>query len=63
MSKYYYTLIATHGDFLILFQMVSLPLINFLSRNKTGHQKLIYKVAGIAIVRHVLPFPQTNRAL
>ena len=53
---------TAHGNFLILCQIVLLPNSNFLisKQNKTPKMK---QQAGIAILRHVLSFTKTNRAL
>ena len=58
------TLQTAHGNFLILCQIVLHPNINFLisKQNKATktNPKMLKQQAGIAILRHVLSFTQTE---
>ena len=66
-QKLFLTLQTAHGNFLILFEMVLLPNINFLISKQNNAPKIDPKMlrqqAGVAILRDVLSFTQTNRAL
>ena len=61
------TLQTAHRNFLILFQIFLHPNINFVISKQKNTPKIdpimLKQQAGIAILKHVLSFTQTNRAL